>query len=122
MTATFPDITPTSNRVRSVITTKWGKSGYRPIVIPRVETYYVDTALDSDADTWTIEIGDPSGEYLDLLARDNEVRTELFGVGRTGANYLMSGIADEISYTEEGTITLTGRDYSSLATDSTVTP
>lgn len=90
--------------------------------IPKLESYYVDTALDNDADTWTCDIGDPHGQYLEMLDRNSEVRVQLFGVGTEGQSYLMTGISDEVSYDEQGTITLTGRDLSSLATDSIISP
>lgn len=122
MSTILPDLHPTTSKVRAVVTTKWGNTGYRPLVIPKIESYYVDTALDSDADTWTCDIGDPKGDFIEMLARDNEVRIQLFGVGRAGTSYLVTGIADEISYDESGTVSLTGRDLSSLATDSTVPP
>jgi hypothetical protein len=118
----YPDLHPSTARIRAIVTTRWGKSGYRPIVIPKVESYYVDTALDNDADTWTFDLGDPFGEITEVLARDSEVRVQLFGVGREGTSFLTTGIADEISYGDDGILTFTGRDYSSLATDSTVPP
>jgi prophage tail gpP-like protein/cell wall-associated NlpC family hydrolase len=122
MTTIYPDLRPNVFNVRAIITTRWGNSGYRPLVVPKIESYYVDTALDSDADTWTCDIGDPNGDLLEMLDRDNEVRVQLFGVGTEGTNYVVTGLADEISYDEEGTMTVTGRDMSSLATDSTVRP
>jgi prophage tail gpP-like protein len=117
-----PDLHPSIDKVRAVVTTKWGKSGYRPLVIHSIESYYVDTALDNDADLWTITIGDPYGEFLDMLKRDSEVRVQLFGAGKGGAIFLMTGIADEVEYDETGTIVITGRDLSSLAIDSTCPP
>lgn len=118
----LPDLTPNLSRVRAIVTTKWGASSYRPLVITNVESYYVDTALDSDADTWTVEIGDPQGQYLDLLKRDSEVRVQLFGVGQEATNFLMTGLADEVEFDEQGILTLTGRDLSALALDSTIPP
>jgi prophage tail gpP-like protein len=117
----LPDLHPSIANTRVVITTRWGNSAYRPVTVRNIESYYVDTALDNDADTWTVDVGDPNGDLLDLLGRDSEIRAQLFGVGQEGIDFLITGIADDAQY-EDGTWTLTGRDYSSLATDSTVRP
>jgi prophage tail gpP-like protein/cell wall-associated NlpC family hydrolase len=113
---------PSVTNVRALVTTKWGKNGYRPIVVRDIETYYVDTALDNDADAWQIEIGDPQGQYMDVLDRDNEVRVQLFGYSARSAGYIMTGIADTIEFSEEGTLALTGRDLSAIATDTILPP
>lgn len=121
MSVRLPDLHPEISAVRAVVTTRWKGTAYRSHVIQSLESYYVDTALDNDADTWTIDIGDPDGTYLPLIRRDNEVRVQLFGVGREGVSYILTGISDNIDYTA-GSWTLTGRDLSSLATDSTAMP
>jgi prophage tail gpP-like protein len=113
---------PTISRVRALITTPWGNQGYRPVTVKALESYFIDTALDNDSDSWTMDISDPHGVYLDLFERDGEIRNQIFGIGRQGAQYISTGIVDEASYSEQGTITLAGRDYSSLAVDSTVPP
>jgi prophage tail gpP-like protein len=113
---------PTISKVRAVLTTPWGNRGYRPIVVRTLNSYYIDTAIDNDADTWTCEIADPHGVYFDVLERDNEIRVQLFGVGRQGNAYILTGFADEAGYDEEGALTLTGRDLSSLAVDSAAPP
>src|SRR5262245_25728884 len=117
----WKSIRPSISNVQALITTKWGTNSYRAMALPFVENYYIDSSLDNDADTWQISIGDPHGNYIDMFDRDTEVRVQLFGVGQQGENAgLITCIADEISYDEVGTITLTGRDLSSLATDSVV--
>lgn len=118
----YPDLRPDISRVRAIVTTKWGNSGYRPIVIPKLESYYVDTALDNDADTWTCDVGDPRGDLISIFNRDSEIRVQLFGVGSEGQTYLMTGLADEATFDEQVTLTLTGRDLSSVAVDSIVPP
>src|SRR4051812_3118623 len=118
----FPELRPSVLNVRAIVTTKWKGSSYIPLGIPQLESYFVDTALDNDSDTWSCDIGDPYGEYMELFQRNSEVRCQLYGVGTEGQNYIMTGIADEITYDEEGTITMTGRDLSSLATDSIARP
>lgn len=108
--------------IRAIVTTKWTNKGYRPITVRSIEGYYVDTALDNDADTWQVEIGDPDGDLMQMIQRDNEVRLQLFGFRPTGASFIVTGVADDLTYSEEGTWTITGRDLSSLAVDSTVPP
>jgi len=107
--------------VRALVTTPWKGKAYRPLVIRQLESYYVDTALDNDADMWTMDIGDPDGIYLPMINRDHEVRVQLFGVGYEQKHFLVTGIADTVQY-DSGVWTLTGRDLSSLATDSDALP
>jgi prophage tail gpP-like protein len=113
-----PDLRPDLRDLRVIVNTRW-KNGYADLPIYSVESYYVDTALDNDADTWSVQLGDPRGELMELMTRDSEIRMKLFGVGNQGM--IMTGIGDEASYSD-GSWTITGRDYSSLATDSTVPP
>lgn len=117
----IPEFVLGTQNLRAVVTTRWGRSGYTPLPIRQVESYYVDTSLDNDADPWVVEIGDGNHEFMELLHRDNEVRVALYGIGR-GTTPLLTGIADEITYTSEGTMSLTGRDLSSIAIDSTAPP
>lgn len=119
---TIPNLESSVLTVRAVVTTRWKGNAYRPITVDSLESYYVDTALDNDADTWTIDIGDPNGVYLPMLKRDNETRVQIYGVGQAH-QFLLTGIADETDYLEsDGIWTLTGRDLSSLAIDSTPLP
>src|SRR5215471_6370632 len=116
-----PDLHPDISTVKAVVTTRWKGKAYRPLTIESMESYFVDTALDNDADTWTMDFGDPNGDYIGaLLDMNNEVRVQLFGVGRK-LHYIMTGIADEVDF-QDGTWTVAGRDLSSLATDSAVLP
>ena len=119
---TVPNLESDVTSVRAVVTTRWKGNAYRPLHIASLESYYVDTALDNDADTWTFDMGDPNGLYLPMIRRDNEVRVEIYGIGNKH-QYLLTGIADETDYQETtGIWTLTGRDLSSLAIDSTPLP
>ena len=117
--ALLPVLRPDVSDLRAVITTRWSGTSYKPKNIYSIESFYIDTALDNDADSWELVLGDPRGELLELAIRDGEIRTQLFGLGRS--NYIMTGIADRASYSG-GSWTLTGRDLSSLATDSTLPP
>jgi cell wall-associated NlpC family hydrolase/prophage tail gpP-like protein len=113
---------PSITNVRALVTTKWGNTGYRPLTVKNIESYYVDTALDNDADAWQIDIGDLNGDYMEVFRRDSEVRVQLFGYSAIGSDYIMTGIADNIEYSEEGTLSLTGRDLSAIATDTILPP
>lgn len=115
------DLHPGISSVRAIVTTRWGGRAYRPRIIRKIESYTIDTALDTDADTWHVDIGDPYGELVDTLDRDSEVRVQLFGVGN-GPDYIFTGIADEVTFGDDGVMALSGRDLSSLAMDSTVPP
>lgn len=113
-----------TENVRVALTTRWGKSGYKPRVIRKqINSFYVDTALDNDADPWQLEINDINGDYMDVLKRDAEVRVQIFGVGakKTGIP-MLTGIADDIEYGDDGILKITGRDYTSLAIDSALPP
>jgi len=111
-----PTLAP--EKVRAVITTNWGKSGYRPVPVRSIESYMVESNLDQDSDNFSIVIGDPQNILNDLLNRDNEIRVQLFGVG-LDVSYLLTGIVDDVDKVEDGRITLTGRDNSSIAADTT---
>jgi prophage tail gpP-like protein/murein DD-endopeptidase MepM/ murein hydrolase activator NlpD len=108
-------------KAKAVITTKWDKKSYRPFTIDQVESFFVDTALDSDSDPFQVTIGDPEHNLLECLKRDNEIRVQLFGIGY-GAKNLFTGLADSVVYDETGVLTIEGRDMSCLAVDSTINP
>jgi hypothetical protein len=72
--------------------------------------------MDQDSDNFSIVIGDPRNVLGVLLNRDNEIRVQIFGVGADVA-YLLTGIVDDIDLSEDGRLTLTGRDNSAIATD-----
>jgi len=108
-------------KARAVLTTKWDEKTYRPFTVDQLESYFVDTAIDSDTDPFQITIGDPEHTLIETLQRDNEVRVQLFGAGY-GGKLLFTGLADEVSFDESGVLTIDGRDMSSLAVDSTVPP
>lgn len=103
--------------VHVVLTTRWAGTAYRSSTIRRVESYQVETALDSDADSWAIELGNLTGDLNALLARDNEVRTQIYGAGDK-RTFLVTGIMDDANYSEQGTIILNGRDLSAIPVDS----
>lgn len=123
MTSTVAVNRKTAN-VRAIVTTRWGASGYRPRVIrDRIESFYLDTSLDNDADPWQLVLGSAEGEFLSALNRDSEVRVQIFGVGANVSGLpAFTGIADDISLDENSALTLSGRDLSALAIDSTPIP
>jgi NlpC/P60 family len=110
--------------VRAVVTTRWSNTRYTPRIVRAIEGYYVDTAIDQDADSWNLDFGDVDQDMMRLFNRDSEIRVQLFGVGSGEGQkgYMMTGIADDVATDEGGVIHMTGRDMSSLATDSTCPP
>jgi prophage tail gpP-like protein/uncharacterized protein YcbK (DUF882 family) len=107
---------------KAVITTKWGKTGYRPLTVREIEDFYVDTALDSDTDTWQFSVGDPDQDLIAVLRRDNEVRCNLYAVTDHAVQVLQGGFADEIALTQEGVLAFQGRDITAPAVDSAAPP
>lgn len=99
-------------------------SGYREFPVQRVEAYSVDTSMDQDSDTFSLDIGDPNHDLAFLLRRDNEVRvTLLTEASDKTITRLQTGIADQVQYTgEDGLLSISGRDLSCLATDSQADP
>jgi prophage tail gpP-like protein len=107
--------------VRALITTKWER-GYSQRVISNIESFYIDSSLDNDADNWQVEIGDSTGQFLAMLERNSEVRIELITSVRGAAGHIFTGISDDIVFDQTGLMVATGRDYSSLALDSICPP
>lgn len=117
----LPDFHPSIQKVGAIVSTRWNGKAYRPLHMTSLENYYIDTALDNDADTWSMTLGDPDGLYKALLLRDNEIRVHIYGAGHEGLSPILTGIDDDVQY-QDGSFVLTGRDLSSLAVDSTPMP
>lgn len=107
----------------ATITSQFDASSYRTIVVPRVATYSVESALDTDADSWAFDVSHYNPELIAMLKRDAEVRVALRsgGFGRSSVD-LQTGFADSIGLTQDGILSLEGRDLSSVAVDSTHLP
>lgn len=111
------------SRIIATITSKFGAKGYYGLPVTRVKDYTVDSALDTDTDQWSLSIGDPRAELIALLKRDSEVRVRLVKVNDNGITEgLMTGYADVVGLTEDGTLALQGRDLSAAAVDDTAIP
>jgi prophage tail gpP-like protein len=106
---------------RAAITTKQGKT-YRPVNFETLDSFFIDTALDNDTDTFNITLGDPDHILKPALSRNNEVRCDIFAVDEKRLHGLHLGFADEVSLNEENMLTIDGRDISSVAVDSQVPP
>jgi murein DD-endopeptidase MepM/ murein hydrolase activator NlpD/prophage tail gpP-like protein len=106
---------------RAAITTKQGKT-YRPVNFETLDSYFIDTALDTDTDTFSIVLGDPDHILKPALGRNAEVRCDIFAVDDTRLHALHLGFADEVSIDEENMLTINGRDISSVAVDSAALP
>lgn len=98
---------------RGVISTFKGMGG-------KVSAYDIDSAMDTDTDTWTIQMGvdNPTDFVSDMLSRDTEVRCNLYAIGHSGVETLHSGFADEITLDEQGVMNIQGRDITAVAVDS----
>lgn len=111
--------------VRSIITAEINRRGYRQFPANNIEAFAIDSAMDTDADTFSVDLGAPTPDLKFLVDRDNEVRATIFTSSPKARNvsHLHSGIADVVSYSsEDHVISLAGRDLSSLATDSQAPP
>jgi len=106
----------------AVITTKWNKAGYKALSVDRVISFDVDSAMDTDADQWTCQLGDPFNDIKEVLKRDNEVRVDLVLVQGGKIRTLHRGYADTVSKNEEGIIEMVGRDITAPAVDATALP
>ena len=108
--------------VRAVIMAETGRRGYREWPTQQVEAFMIDSAMDTDADSFSIDLGDPDNTFRPLLNRDTEVRAAIY-TGPTDAEaktqILHWGIADDCEIdTDTRVISVAGRDYTALAVDS----
>lgn len=104
---------------KAVLFAELNKNHAQRIPINRVQSYSIDTALDTDSDSFYLELGDPFNQLHRLLMRDNEVRVNIFGGVTGNLEELQQGFADTVTITEAGSLLISGRDWSCLATDST---
>jgi len=105
-------------KVKALITTKWSGTAYKSATIRRVEQYTISSQLDSDADPWTLDLGNTTADLNSILARDNEVRVQIFGASTKTTLPILTGIMDDATYSEDGTIQLSGRDMSCIPVES----
>jgi len=105
-------------KVKAIITTRWSGSAYKSATIRRIESYSISSQLDSDADPWSLDVGNPDADLNPVLTRDNEVRVQVFGAGQNTTVPLLNGFMDDVTYTEQGTLSMTGRDMSAIPVDS----
>jgi cell wall-associated NlpC family hydrolase/prophage tail gpP-like protein len=85
--------------------------------------YMIDTAMDTDADQFSIDILPPDNDNTMLLHRDTEVRVSIYTGLKKGVEVLHTGLADRVTFdTDDRHISISGRDYSSVATDTTAPP
>jgi cell wall-associated NlpC family hydrolase len=108
----------------ALIQAAMGRGGTRQFRTRRVEEFDTDTAIDTDADAFTVTIGDPAGEFLFLTERDVESRVTIYTSNTSGKTVpIFTGYTDDATYsTTGGLLTLTGRDLSALAVDSDAPP
>jgi cell wall-associated NlpC family hydrolase/prophage tail gpP-like protein len=111
--------------VKAVITVDLGQKGRREFPVQRVSNYVVESALDTDADLFSTDIPDPTNYYDFLKDRDVEMVVNLFTDSKNGqlVERLHSGVSDDFQYdSDDRVLSITGRDYSCLATDTDAPP
>lgn len=103
--------------VYALVTASLGRNSHRQFKAHAVESYLIDSSMDNDVDSLSVDIGDPTNEYGFLLNRDTEVRMALFSADSRGRyKQLFSGIGDTVNKTsDDHTLSVAGRDMSSLA-------
>lgn len=108
--------------VKARITANFKGRGYKPLALTSVSAYSVDSALDTDTDSWNLSIGDLDFKLLDMLDFDlddpSEVRVNIYAVGEKQTMALNTGFADQITLDHSNVYTITGRDLTSVAVDS----
>ncbi len=104
--------------VRARVVTRFAAGGYAPRETQHIENFSVDSAMDTDADVFTVAIGDPYHELSEVLNRNNEVRITLFASGDGTLMNLHTGYCDEITLNENNVLQFSGRDLSAIAVDS----
>ena len=105
-------------KVRATITSKFGKSSYKPISTVECESFMVDSAMDTDTDSWTLSVGDIDRDFRAVLRRDAEVRVQIYCQNEGRVQNLNMGFADEISLDEANVLNFNGRDITAVAVDS----
>jgi cell wall-associated NlpC family hydrolase/prophage tail gpP-like protein len=110
--------------VIATVETLWSARQYSRRHLPLVEDYTIDSAMDTDADQFTVTLGDPQAQLMSLFRRNGEVRIQLSGTYDGGKTFvpLLKGYADTVDVVHDGTLTLTGRDLSAAAIDDTAEP
>lgn len=110
-------------KVQVNIVSKFGKRMYGGLPLLRVESYQVDSAMDTDTDQFSVDVGDPEFELISLLSRDDEVRVSLSAQIRGTTHVpILQGYADTVAIRQDGSLSLQGRDLSSAAVDTTAVP
>jgi cell wall-associated NlpC family hydrolase/prophage tail gpP-like protein len=108
--------------VRAVVAASTGRRGYREWPTQQVESFMIDSAMDTDSDAFSVDIGDPDNMFRPCLNRDTEVRAALY-TGPTDqqarTQVLTWGIADDVEVgTDDKVVSIAGRDFTALAVDS----
>lgn len=98
-------------------------SGYRQFPVQRVQAFQVDSSMDQDSDSFSVDLGDPDHELNFLLRRDTEIRVNVVTFDTRVTNkqltQLHTGFADSVSFdAADGVMSIVGRDASAAAVDS----
>ena len=105
-------------QTRARIVTRFSSGGYAPRDTESIESFFIDSAMDTDADSFSLQVGDPYNELTEVLARDNEVRVSIYATDDGKVMNLNTGFCDEITLDENNVLSLSGRDMTAVAADS----
>lgn len=101
----------------AVIQAAIGRAGIRDFPAHRVEAFAYDASMDTDADAFSIDIGNSRNELNVLLQRDTEARVSIFlSDARRRMHRVFTGMADaEGLSASDRVLSIQGTDMSSLA-------
>lgn len=110
-------------RIVAEITLAPGKGKPSKFLVPRVEAYQIVQAVDLDADTFSLDVGDSQKILKDAYDRDTEIRVVINGTGNDGVKRPMfTGIADLAQLGTQHLLSITGRDEPSVIMDTDAEP
>lgn len=103
-----------------LLQTTLGRGATRQFPVRKLVSYMAETAIDRDADSWNVQLGDPHGEMLYLSDRDVEVKGTIYLSNEVNkAVPIFTGMVDDVTFSTDGyQIGLSGQDMSCLATGS----
>lgn len=115
---------PSLRQCKAIVTVAIGRRGSRQFPVQRVENYTLNQSVDTDADSFSVDIGDSDNELALCLERDNAVKVQLFVDNDKNVLVpIFNGIVDTVNRSEDMVLAMEGRDLpSSLAIDSDAFP
>ncbi len=84
-------------RVKAILKVRASGKAYKEFPVQAVSAYSIETAMDGDADPFSIDIPDPFNHYGFLRDRDKEVLVSIFsGTNVANIEQLHYGISDDV--------------------------